>query len=107
MYELNGKTAIVCGSSQGIGRASAMLLREQGASVVLVARDQTALDAVLAELPREAKQQHATLVADFREPELLQERVAAYVGQHGTAHILINNTGGPASGPVLDAKPQD
>jgi 3-oxoacyl-[acyl-carrier protein] reductase len=107
MFDLNGKQAIVCGSSHGIGRASAIAVARQGASVTLVARDEAALKTVQSELDASRGQRHAILVADFRDPPAVQARVASHIAAHGPAQILINNTGGPSSGPLFDAKPED
>jgi 3-oxoacyl-[acyl-carrier protein] reductase len=107
MFDLTGKHAIVCGSSQGIGKASAIALARQGASVTLVARDEATLIAVQDSLDLSRGQRHARIVADFRDPPSVQSTVAAHVLENGPAHILINNTGGPSSGPLFDAKPED
>lgn len=107
MFELNEKHAIVCGSSQGIGRASAIALARQGARLTLVARDEAALRSVQSELDASRGRRHAIIVADFRDPPSVQARVAAHINADGPAHILINNTGGPSSGPLFDAKPED
>ncbi|MGE0481174.1 MAG: SDR family oxidoreductase [Phycisphaerae bacterium] len=107
MFELTGKRALVCGSTQGIGRACAELLARQGASVVLAARDDGALRAAVASLDRSAGQTHAHLVADFREPDAVHAAVAAHVVAAGAIEILVNNTGGPSPGPIIDARPDD
>jgi 3-oxoacyl-[acyl-carrier protein] reductase len=104
--DLNGKRALVCGSTQGIGKASAIELALLGASVTLVARDESKLQAVVRELPVSSGQQHDYIVADFRQPEDLHQKVQTYVAAR-PVHILINNTGGPPAGPALDAKPED
>jgi 3-oxoacyl-[acyl-carrier protein] reductase len=104
--DLNGKRALVCGSTQGIGKASAVELALLGASVTLVARDEAKLQAVVRELHAHAGQEHDYIVADFSQPDTLQGKVQAYVAAH-TVHILINNTGGPPAGPALDAAPED
>ena len=54
---LKNKNALVCGSTQGIGKATAILLAEEGANVTLIARNEEKLKVVLAELPNN-KQQH-------------------------------------------------
>lgn len=104
--DLNGKRALVCGSTQGIGKASALELALLGASITLVARDEAKLQTVVRELPASHGQQHDYLVADFGQPEDLQKKVQAYIATR-TVHILINNTGGPPAGPALDAKPAE
>lgn len=102
--ELNKKNALVCGSSQGIGKACAIALAHAGANVTLFSRDKNKLEAVLAELDTSAGQEHALLVADFSEPE----QVKSALNENQQAfHILVNNTGGPAPGPAHLASEQD
>lgn len=98
--QLKNKNALVCGSTQGIGKATAISLAAEGANVTLVARNEEKLKAVLAELPNNG-QHHYYLVADFSNPERLRELLGATKLNY---HILINNTGGPAGGPVFKAK---
>jgi 3-oxoacyl-[acyl-carrier protein] reductase len=98
---LQNKNALVCGSTQGIGKAAAILLASEGANVTLMARNEEKLKAVLAELPNE-NQKHSYMVADFSKPQELQEKLS--VLNPPSWHILINNTGGPAGGPIFNAK---
>jgi len=99
---LKNKNALVCGSTQGIGKASAMALAELGANVTLVARNEEKLKEVLKELPN-TYQNHSYIVADFQDPIILGEKVAKGLKTVGTYHILVNNTGGPAAGSVFSA----
>ncbi len=101
---LTGKRAIVCGSTQGIGKAAAIELASLGASVTLVARNEEALQKTKGELATSAGQQHSMLAVDFNLPEAVKEKVGKYVAQSGPVHILINNTGGPKGGPIVDAE---
>lgn len=103
---LSGKTALVAGSTQGIGFASAQAMAELGANCVLIARNEDALKAAVAKLDVSKGQQHSYLVADFSNPANVEAAVAGYV-QHNTIHILVNNTGGPAAGPIVDASPDN
>lgn len=98
---LNNKNALVCGSTQGIGKATAMALAEEGVNVTLIARNEDKLKAVLAELP--SHRNHSYIVADFSNPEALKTKVSEYIKMHNGFHILINNTGGPKGGPVFSA----
>ncbi len=101
--QLNGKHALVCGSTQGIGKAIALEFAALGASVTLIARNESALQSVLRELPAGSSQQHGFVQADFTQPDALRQKIAAYLADHSPVHILVNNTGGPAGGPLLDA----
>jgi 3-oxoacyl-[acyl-carrier protein] reductase len=103
---LHAKQAIVCGSTQGIGKATALELALLGASVTLIARNEDKLQQTLAELDTRQGQQHDYVVADFSQPEALAEKIRVYVGQKAAVHILVNNTGGPAGGPILEAQPE-
>jgi 3-oxoacyl-[acyl-carrier protein] reductase len=103
---LRTKHALVCGSTQGIGKATALELALLGASVTLIARNEDALQQVLTELDTGQGQQHDYLVADFSQPEVLAEKIQVYAGQKAAVHILVNNTGGPAGGPILEAAPE-
>src|SRR5688572_17752573 len=105
--DLTNKRAVVCGSTQGIGLAVAKQLAEMGASITLVSRNETSLKHVAEKLPKNGKQQHDYLVADFTDPEALRAQLASWISSHKVAHILVNNTGGPAGGPITEAKSSD
>jgi len=100
---LHKKTAFVCGSTQGIGKAIALELASMGASVVLVGRNATKLNSVLKELDTSQDQEHHFIKADFGFPNELKLKVEEYVEEHKTIHILVNNTGGPPAGPAMNA----
>jgi 3-oxoacyl-[acyl-carrier protein] reductase len=99
---LEGKTAIVCGSTQGIGLACAIELALLGANCVLLARNEASLQQKIAELDVSKSQQHKYLVADFS--KLLEvKKVIASFTQQNAVHVLINNTGGPPTGSIIEA----
>ncbi|MFM7217420.1 MAG: SDR family oxidoreductase [Bacteroidota bacterium] len=100
--DLRGKRALVCGSTQGIGKAAAIELALLGASVTLLARNQSELERVRGELSVLFHQQHEILVADFNDPVGLKRTVTDYVTDH-PVQVLVNNTGGPPSGPITEA----
>jgi 3-oxoacyl-[acyl-carrier protein] reductase len=106
ILDLSGKRAVVCGSTQGIGKASAIELALLGADITLVARNEESLKATLRELPTKNGQQHGYLIADFSFPDQLKETITRFV-QNDTVHILINNTGGPPAGQAIDASPEE
>ncbi len=98
---LQGKYAVVCGSTQGLGLAIAEELSLLGASCVLVARNEEGLKASLKKLDSSFGQVHSYLVADFTAPDTLKSAIENYI-KTNRAHILINNTGGPPPGPAMD-----
>ena len=100
---LKGKTALVCGSTQGIGKATAIELALLGADVVLFARNESKLQQVLEELDKSKGQDHNYLVADFSDTELVNSTVQTFAEQT-PVQILVNNTGGPAGGPIIEAE---
>lgn len=124
--DLSGRRALVCGASQGIGRACAEELAARGAAITLVARDAHALETVRAALPAPSSLSdpvasdpagsaphasdpaggHQVLAVDFQDPAALRARVSALLARHGPHVILVNNTGGPPGGPLLEADPE-
>ena len=99
---LEGKYAIVCGSTQGIGFAIAEELALLGANCTLIARNEDALKLAVNNLDTALRQQHGYLVADFSKPDAVKKVIDAHVKKH-PVHILINNTGGPPGGAIVDA----
>jgi 3-oxoacyl-[acyl-carrier protein] reductase len=100
---LSGKHALVCGASEGIGRATARELALLGADVTVLARRADVLETVAAALPRTAaNQRHGWIAADLSLHETLTTQVQALAGAH-PVHILVNNTGGPPGGRAIDS----
>ena len=100
---LQNKNALVCGSTQGIGKATAISLAKEGVNITLIARNETVLQEVLKELPQNGQQKHGYLVADFSKSDQVKEVVST----NNSFHILINNTGGPKSGAIIDASVEE
>ena len=103
---LKEKNAVVCGSTQGIGLAIAKELALLGAHCTLVARNEEALKKVIGELDSSQGQHHNFLVADFSKPDEVRTTIEEHVKQQAV-HILINNTGGPPAGMIMDAKEEE
>jgi 3-oxoacyl-[acyl-carrier protein] reductase len=93
--DLRNKNAIVCGSTQGLGKASAIELALLGANVTLVARNETSLQKAILDLDTSLGQQHRYFVADFSNPQQVKAGVKQHLAQFPEVHILVNNTGGP------------
>lgn len=100
---LTSKNALVCGSSQGIGKACAIELASLGANVTLFSRNENSLQSVLAQLDTSQGQTHSLLIADFSKPEQVKQVINDAVTEIKGYEILINNTGGPAPGPANKA----
>lgn len=105
MFTLQGKKAMICGSTQGIGRACALEFAQLGAQVTLVARHLEALEKVRAELPVEHGQTHSFICVDFSDWKAVQKQANEFAAAQGPIHILLNNTGGPPAGPAFEAQP--
>lgn len=99
---LEDKNAVVCGSTQGIGLAIAEELAFLGASCTLIARNEEALQKAIQHLDIALRQKHSYLVADFSKPDTVKKAIEAHV-KNNPVHILINNSGGPPAGPIIDA----
>lgn len=99
---LEGKNAVVCGSTQGIGLAISEELALLGANCTLIARNEEALKTAVHTLDIALRQQHGYLVADFSKPDEVKAAIETHVAKT-PVHILINNSGGPAAGPVIEA----
>lgn len=100
---LDGRYALVCGSSQGIGLAIARELAALGAQCTLLARDEARLQQAIQSLPN--SQAHDYAVVDFNDHAATEPLIRGLLQQH-PYHILINNSGGPAGGPITEAKPE-
>lgn len=99
---------MVCGSSRGIGLAIARELALLGANVTLVARNELALSEVLQTLHRTENQTHDYLVADFSDYNNVKVAMEEYLAVSEKQYsILINNTGGPAGGPIFGASEEE
>jgi len=102
--ELQGRTAIVTGSSRGIGRAIAELLSAEGAHVALVARSADTLDEVATAI-RAAGGAALTIPADVTAPDAGERIVAATLAEFGSVDVLVNNAGGNSfMAPIADLR---
>jgi len=99
---LKGKTAVICGSSQGIGLAAAKELAVSGANCILIARNPEALQAAVGQLSATGDQHHQWVAADFADSHSVEEAIKNIVSKQ-VVEILINNTGGPKAGPIIEA----
>lgn len=105
--DLTGKTALVCGASQGIGYACAQEFASLGAGVTLLARNAETLAERARALPAPAGQEHGYLVADFSDSNSVRAAIDGAVGGGARFNILVNNTGGPPEGRAIDCSTED
>jgi len=96
--ELAGKKALIGGSSKGIGLGIASQLAESGASVCLMARNESKLKEIVNQLPN--SENHSYLVVDFSNFEEYKIKIEAYL-ENNQVDILVNNTQGPSAGNSL------
>jgi 3-oxoacyl-[acyl-carrier protein] reductase len=105
--DLKGKNALVCGSTKGIGLAIARQFAALGANVTMMSRNGALLERMVRDLPCEDGQKHGILVADFSKPEQVKQAIEEKIQAHYSYQILVNNSGGPSPGPVLNAKDEE
>jgi 3-oxoacyl-[acyl-carrier protein] reductase len=100
--DLTNKTALVCGASQGLGLACATELALLGANVIVASRSDDKLRSVVKQLDTAKNQKHQFLVLDLAVPEAVKQAVQSSLIKGSPIHILVNNAGGPPSGPMID-----
>ncbi|MEP6646436.1 MAG: SDR family oxidoreductase [Saprospiraceae bacterium] len=99
---LKGKNALVCGGSGGIGKASAIVLAEMGANVTILARNEDTLFETLNQLDQSEGQKHEMIVADASQEDDFRGSLVVLTKKR-PIHILVNNSGGPPAGNIVDA----
>ncbi|RYZ44775.1 MAG: SDR family NAD(P)-dependent oxidoreductase, partial [Sphingobacteriales bacterium] len=104
--DLTTRNALIAGSTQGIGLASAQALASLGANCTLIARNEASLKQALTTLDQKGGQQHNFLVADFSSTDSVSAAIKSFAAEN-TVHILVNNTGGPPAGPITAASTTD
>ncbi|MAH99058.1 MAG: short-chain dehydrogenase [Euryarchaeota archaeon] len=92
---LEGRTALVCGASKGIGRSCALMLARSGARVIACARTTSDLDSLIEEMHGDG---HTKIELDLEDIDAVRGAVSTI----GVVHILVNNAGGPPGGPLLE-----
>jgi NAD(P)-dependent dehydrogenase (short-subunit alcohol dehydrogenase family) len=99
--KLEGKTAIVTGGSKGIGRATALALIKEGASVLICARGLAALEETVAAAGLPARERIDSIAADLTQPAAIAQVVSKCLQRFGRIDILVNNAGSARPGDFL------
>ena len=90
---ITGRVAVVTGGSEGIGKAAAHILAEEGVNVVILARTQSKLDAAVAEISSTAVGSIQAISCDVSNSESVDSAFKKILGEHGKVDILVNNAG--------------
>ncbi len=106
VMDLTDRHVLVCGASRGIGRAAALAIAELGADVTALARSADPLETLTTELRERGAPDARAVIADLDDHPGLMTAVSDLIAAHGPVHVVINNTGGPAGGPLVEAKPE-
>ena len=104
---LNGLNALICGSTSGIGKATAIEFAQLGANVTLFSRNDDKLRQTLTLLMDNGSQTHQHLVGDFDNSDGIKSTIENHINNGNQYHILINNSGGPKGGPIANANPNE
>ncbi|MBM7704692.1 SDR family oxidoreductase [Metabacillus iocasae] len=105
--QLKGKNALVLASSQGLGKAIAKQLVQEGANVMIASRSEEKLAKVADEMSAESDSKVLYHVVDVTSKESIENLVQATVDSFGTIDILVNNAGGPKAGGFLTLSDED
>jgi 3-oxoacyl-[acyl-carrier protein] reductase len=98
--KLKNKIAVVAAASQGLGKASAMALAQEGAKVVVCSRREKEIREAADEIKKKTGSVVIPVVADVTKPDDIKKLVSETVNRLGAIHILVNNAGGPPTGAI-------
>ena len=97
-FGLNGKVAIITGGSEGIGKAAASSMAQEGAKVVICARTKETLDSAAEEIRRDSGGTVLAVPADVIDPAQISNVVDRAIAEFGRLDIVVNNAGTSAGG---------
>ncbi len=104
---LDNKNALVCGGSKGIGFAIAKHFADMGANVTLLSRNEQNLIEAVSKLSKNSQQSHNYIAGDFIDPKPIMDEIKTQMNNGMQWQILVNNSGGPAPGTIVDASTED
>jgi len=100
--KLDGKVVFVGGASKGLGRAAATALANEGAKVVISARNRETLRATADSISRETGSAVMAVPADLSRSDQVRAAIKAVLDDFGRVDILVNNAGGPPVGAFME-----
>ncbi|RPI05513.1 MAG: SDR family oxidoreductase [Ignavibacteriae bacterium] len=106
-FGLKNKIAVVTAASQGLGKASAWALAQEGATVVMCSRRQKEISEAAKEIHDATGAVVVPVVADVTKPADIKRLVAEAKKQFGTIHVLVNNAGGPPTGTIASLSDEE
>ncbi len=98
---LRGKIAVVCASSEGLGKASALALAKEGAKLVICSRREKSIRETARQIHELTGSEVHAVEADVGKPSDISKVVKEATDKFGTVHILVNNAGGPPTGDIF------
>jgi 3-oxoacyl-[acyl-carrier protein] reductase len=104
---LKNKTALVLAASQGLGKASALALAQEGANVVICSRREKEIHEAALEIRRATNTKVEALVADVTSTSDIEKLITFTQQKFGTIHVLVNNAGGPPAGDIASLSDED
>jgi len=104
---LKNKIAVVTAASQGLGKASALALAQEGATVVICSRRKKEITETAEEIQKATGATVMAIVADVTKPEEIKQLVTETKKRFGTVHVLVNNAGGPPTGTIESLTDED
>ncbi|MGO2749976.1 MAG: SDR family oxidoreductase [Pseudoclavibacter sp.] len=107
LFTLNGKLALITGSSRGLGRSLATALADAGSTIILHGRDAEALASSAAELEERTGRPAHVISFDVTDAASVEAGIAALIAEHGVPDILVNNAGLQRRAPFAEFKVED
>lgn len=104
---LKNKIAVVAAASQGLGKAAALALAQEGATVVIFSRRQKEIIEAAEEIQKITQSTVVPFVADVTNSNALLQVISETQKRFGTIHVLVNNAGGPPTGDILSLTDED
>ncbi len=107
LLDLRGKHALVCGASSGLGEACARAFARAEAEVTVLARSADKLEELRGRLESEGARATHAIAVDMDDLQGFAHAILTHLEAHGPIHVSVHNTGGPASGPILEKTEED